>query len=166
MYHSTLQDSRGNFSDWPSEKARWGSRDDYLGRSPGSNSGRDGFSDCSIFKKSTSSGSMGLSLSDFLEERTPRNTQEMPRSRSHRNRSTRIEIVDDRFRDDGSVRRYERNSLKESGSMSRSPSSLRNTASLPIIHPVDMILGENAPELRIGADDPKAAEGSAGGQVS
>ncbi|KAH6835875.1 hypothetical protein C2S53_012557 [Perilla frutescens var. hirtella] len=139
-----------NFCEWPSEKPRWGRRDDYLGRSAverGSNSGMDDLYDHSLFEKSSSSkGGKGLNLKDFLEERIPRNIQEMPRSTSHRSRPTRLEIVDDRFREDGSVKRYERNSVREPGYGSRSPGALRIAAAPP------------------GADDQKAAEGSARGQ--
>lgn len=159
-------DSRKNFCEWPSERSRWGRRDDFLGRSAverGSNSGREDLYDHSLFEKSSSAkGGKGLNLKDFLEERVPRNIQEMPRSSSNRSHPTRLEIVDDRFREDGSVKRYERNSVREPGYGSRSPVSLRSTASLPMIRPA------NVPEPRIeaspGADDQKAAEGSARGQ--
>lgn len=162
-----LQESKNTFCEWPSERSQWGRRDDFLGKSAAergsSYSGKDEFSyDRSLFEKSSSSkGGKVLNLKDFLEERTPRNTQEMPRSSSQRSRSARFEIVDDRFREDGSVRRYERNSYRETGSGGRSPSSLKSSSSLPIVRPLNVILGDKAPDLK--ADDD---EGSARSQVS
>lgn len=133
-----------------------------MARSPGSSSGRDEPYDHGLFERSSSG--KGLNLKDFLEERSPRsNHVAMPRSSSHRSRPTRFEIVDDRFREDGSVRRYERGT----GSGGRSPCSLRSPASLPTITPISAFLGDKAPELRVAeppaVDDHKA---SVGGQVS
>ncbi|KAG6391272.1 hypothetical protein SASPL_149025 [Salvia splendens] len=141
---------RNALCEWPSERSRWGRRDDYVGRSPGSSScGRDEFRDHSLFERSFSSG--GLNLKDFLEERSPINSHVMPRSISHRSRSTHFEIIDDRFRDDGGVKRYERNS----GSGGRSPCSIRSTSS---VSPVNSFLGGKSPDLRVVAlDDHKAS---------
>ncbi|XP_057799546.1 probable ADP-ribosylation factor GTPase-activating protein AGD9 isoform X2 [Salvia miltiorrhiza] len=133
----SLQESRGGFCEWPSEMSRWGRRDDYLGRSPPVERGH------SIFERSSSD--RGLNLKDFLEERSPRNNQVvMPRSSSHRARSTRFEIVDDRFREDGSVKRYERGS----GSGGRSPISLKSAASAFL---------EPPPRAAAAVDDHKAS---------
>ncbi|KAL1532472.1 hypothetical protein AAHA92_32478 [Salvia divinorum] len=143
-------ETRNTFLEWPSERFRLGRRDDYVGRSPGSSSsGRDEFRDHSLFERSTSTG--GLNLKDFLEERSPGNNQVMPRSSSHRSRSIHFEIIDDRFREDGSVKRYERNS----GSGGRSPCSIRSATSLS---PINTFLGGKSPDLRVAAlDDHKAS---------
>lgn len=137
-----------------------------------SNSGRDDIYDRSSFEKSSPcKRNQGLNLRDFLEERSPRYSQENGRSNSHRNRpTTSFEIVDDRFRDDGSVKHYERHSKKESRAGSRSPGSQNTATNLPAIRPVEVILGEKVPVLRIAgppkANDVNDAEGSAIGQVS
>lgn len=96
-----------------------------------------------------------MSLRDFLEERNPRNTEEMPRSRSQTHRSSRAEIIEDRFRE--SI-----NSVKESGAMTSPPTPLRNTTSLPVLRSINDIFEDGAPELRIG--DGRA--GSDGDRVS
>lgn len=167
----TMQESKSSYcgSPSPSMSPQWGRMDDFLGRSPVERGSKDHeFSyDRSLFEKSSSSkGGKGLNLKDFLEERTPRNNQEMPRSSSQRSRSARFEIVDDRFREDGSVRRYERSSFRDTGSGGRSPCySLRTASSLPIVRPpLNVLLGDKSPDLR--ADDHKDDEGSARSQVS
>ncbi|XP_022860817.1 probable ADP-ribosylation factor GTPase-activating protein AGD14 isoform X2 [Olea europaea var. sylvestris] len=97
----------------------------------------------------------------FMEQRSPRYNQENMRSGSHnRGRSsTRFEIVDDRYRDDGGVRRFDRYSSKESrtGKMSPNSQMIRETNS-PAIRPVKDILGEKVLPLRIG-EPPKANDG-------
>ncbi|KAI3468270.1 hypothetical protein Pfo_024933 [Paulownia fortunei] len=164
-------DSRNNsYEQRPFEKSNWGARDDFLERPSferTSNSGRDDFYERSSFEKSSPSiRNNRISFKDILEERSPRYIQENVRSSSYRHRPTRFEIVDDRFRDDGSVKHYDRHSNKESRAGSRSPGSQRSTArSLPAIRPVKDILGEKVPALTIGgppkANDGKDAEGSA-----
>ncbi|KAL0312026.1 UNVERIFIED_CONTAM: hypothetical protein Sradi_5601900 [Sesamum radiatum] len=108
-------------------------------------------------------------MKNIFEERSPRNKQENVRSSGPRSRSTRFEIVDDRFREEGGVKRYERHSRKDSGGGSRSPDSQRSRAtSLPEIRPVSDIFGEKPPPLTISgpprATNQKDAEGSARGQ--
>lgn len=164
----TLQESKNSYCGSPSMSPQWGRRDDFLGRSSVER-GSSFIYDRSLFEKSSSSkGGKGLNLKDFLEERTPRNSQEMPtlpRSSNQRSRSARFEIVDDRFREDGSVRRYERNSFRDTGSGGRSPSSsLKSASSLPIVRPLNVILGDKSLDLRV--DDHKDGEGSARSQVS
>ncbi|CAI9755641.1 unnamed protein product [Fraxinus pennsylvanica] len=100
-------------------------------------------------------------LRNFMEQRSPRYSQENMRSGSH-NRgcpSTRFEIVDDRYRDDGGVRHFDRYSSKESRArkMSSNSQRIRETNS-PAIRPVKDILGEKVLPLRIG-ERPKANDG-------
>ncbi|KAL2236975.1 UNVERIFIED_CONTAM: putative ADP-ribosylation factor GTPase-activating protein AGD14 [Sesamum indicum] len=156
-----------------SEKLSRGIRDNFFERSSferTSKSGRDEVHDHSSFEKSSpSKGNHELNIKDIFEERSPRHKQENMRSSGPKSRSTRFEIVDDRFREEGGVKRYERHSRKDSGGGSRSPGSQRSRAtSLPEIRPVSDIFGEKPPPLTIsgppGATNQKDAEGSARGQ--
>ncbi|KAL8537119.1 hypothetical protein ACS0TY_012339 [Phlomoides rotata] len=144
-------DSRRNSCDWPA-KSRWGRKDNFLGRSSFERAGNS-----DLLEKATPSSNKVLNLQDFLEVRSPRTPQENVRSNSLRSAPTRFEIVDDRFREDGRVKTYERQSRKESGGGSMSPRS--RTTSLPAICPVKAILGDKVPELRI--EGPPKAEGLA-----
>ncbi|KAL6524131.1 hypothetical protein OROMI_031226 [Orobanche minor] len=98
----------------------------------------------------------GITFRDIVEERrSPRNSQELAKSSSQRNRpatATRFEIVDDRFRDDGTVKRYDhRHSSRESRGGSRSPvSQTGGPTNLPSVRPIKEILGEKVPALKFG----------------
>ncbi|KAL3650855.1 hypothetical protein CASFOL_007258 [Castilleja foliolosa] len=91
-----------------------------------SSSSRDDPTDrCSFDQSSPFKRNGVITFRDILEERSPRSSHESANSSgSQRHRPVaRFEIVDDRFRDDGSVKRYDhRNSSSISGG-SRSPVS-------------------------------------------
>lgn len=141
------------------EKSSRGTRDGgFLERSSferASNSGSDEFNERSLSfdKYSPAKRNNGRSFKDLLEERSPHS------SRSSRP-TTRFEIVDDRFRDDGNVKHFERHLSRES-----------RGKSLPVIRPLKDIVGEKAPALKIDgpprANDWKKEDvASAKGQVS
>ncbi|KAL6985367.1 hypothetical protein U1Q18_018743 [Sarracenia purpurea var. burkii] len=111
----------------------------------------------------------------YIEERrNPRPKQDNARYSGHRNRPVHFEVVDDRFRDDGSGsgRRSEilKPSNEEFRAESRSPTSQkrREKTSPPVLRPVSDILGENALRLQVGesprANDRKDNESSGAGQ--
>ncbi|KAL0330297.1 UNVERIFIED_CONTAM: putative ADP-ribosylation factor GTPase-activating protein AGD14 [Sesamum radiatum] len=156
-----------------SEKLSRGIRENFFERSSferTSKNGRDEVHEhSSIEKSSPSKGNHELNIKDIFEERSPRNKQENMRSSGLKSCSTLFEIVDDRFREEGGVKRYERHSRKDSGGGSRSPGSERSRAtSLPEIRPVSDIFGEKPPPLTINgpprATNQKDAEGFARGQ--
>ncbi|KAL2544766.1 NSP (nuclear shuttle protein)-interacting GTPase [Forsythia ovata] len=122
--------------------------------------GNDFYEHQSFEKLSPSLRNNEKTLRFFMEQRSPLYTQENMRSGSRRGRSsTRFEIVDDRYRDDGGVRRFDRYSSKESraGKMSPDSQRIRETNS-PAIRQVKDILGEKVLPLRIGGS-PKANDG-------
>ncbi|KAK6162135.1 hypothetical protein DH2020_001976 [Rehmannia glutinosa] len=170
------EDSRSNSSERRSyEKSNWSTvRDDFLERPSSertSNSSRDDFSERTSFEKSSPfKRNGGITFRDILEERSPRYNQEFSKSSgSNRNLPARFEIVDDRFRDDGSVKHYDRYSNKEPRAGSRSPGSRRSApTSIPPIRSVKEVFGEKIPALKIGGppkiNNEKEAEGSATSQ--
>lgn len=137
------------------------------------NVGGDDFYEHKSFEKiSPSVRNNEKTLRFFMEQRSPRYTQGNKRSGSHRGRSsTCFEIVDDRYRDDGGVRRFDRYSGKESRDGKMSPDSQRiQETNSPEICPVKDILREKVLQLRIGepskANDGRDADGSARDRVS
>lgn len=137
------------------------------------NVGGDDFYECQSFEKiSPSVRNNEKTLRFFMGQRSPRYTQGNKRSGSHRGRSsTCFEIVDDRYRDDGGVRRFDRYSGQESRDGKMSPDSQRiREKNSPEIRPVKDILCEKVLHLRIGeptkANDGRDADGSARDRVS
>ncbi|CAN8327037.1 unnamed protein product [Cochlearia groenlandica] len=61
----------------------------------------------------------------------------------------RFEIVDDRFRDDGSVKRYDARREPRGNSKSLDLSNNNDSPRFPIVRHASEILGENAPPLRV-----------------
>ncbi|GFQ08503.1 probable ADP-ribosylation factor GTPase-activating protein agd14 [Phtheirospermum japonicum] len=91
-----------------------------------SNSSRDDLTDrCSFDQSSPFKRNGVITFRDILEERSPRSSHESAKSSgSQRHRpTTRFEIVDDRFRDDGSVKRYDHRYSSSRSGGSRSPVS-------------------------------------------
>lgn len=73
-----------------------------------------------------------------------------PRSRGLPKSPIRFEIVDDRFRDDGSVKRYDaRNKESRGSSKSLDLTSNKDMPSFPIVRHTSELLGDNAPPLRV-----------------
>ncbi|KAL6957037.1 hypothetical protein U1Q18_047378 [Sarracenia purpurea var. burkii] len=112
----------------------------------------------------------------YIEERrNPRPKQDNARYSGHRNHPVHFEVVDDRFRDDGSGSgtrsEIDKPSNEEFRGESRSPTSQKRREKLspPVLRPVSDILGENAPHLQVGesprANDRKDNESSGAGQV-
>ncbi|KAK6119459.1 hypothetical protein DH2020_046796 [Rehmannia glutinosa] len=93
--------------------------DDFLERPSSertSNKEEDDFSERTSFEKSSPfKRNGGITFRDILEERSPRYNQEFSKSSGKAIEIVcfRFEIVDDRFRDDGSVKHYDRYSNKE-----------------------------------------------------
>lgn len=180
-----LQDSRNDYN----EASDRGGRNDFLRRlsfdrtSTGSREGepnpmvRDNEWDFRNIFEGRSQGRTPRSSYEYSRSssnielrsqgRSPRNTLEYSRSGSNRSRSTvHFEIVDDRYRDDGSVKRYERQPSRELRSGSNSPVSSRRgstEANLLAICPVKDTFGEKPPEPKVG-EHPKANKSR--GQVS
>ncbi|KAK9273024.1 hypothetical protein L1049_017831 [Liquidambar formosana] len=100
----------------------------------------------------------------YDERRSPRYAQDNSRYGGYRRSPARLEVIDDRFRDDGfgSGRRtaIHRFSSGESKLGIRSPDCQKNMDRFrsPVVRPVRDILGENVPPLLVG-DPPKANEG-------
>ncbi|KAL6501943.1 hypothetical protein OROGR_027076 [Orobanche gracilis] len=165
-YFERRSNDKNNFFESPLPERRSNNREiDLIGRSS--------FEQSSPFKRNGG----GLTFRDIVEERkSPRNSQELSKSNSQRNRpatATRFEIVDDRFRDDGSVKRYDhRHSSRESRGGSRSPDSqTAGPTNLPSVRPIKEILGEKVPALKFGGppkfneqEEDAVSEGSATGQ--
>lgn len=100
----------------------------------------------------------------YDERRSPRFAQENSRYGALKRNPVRIEVVDDRFRDDG-FRNGKRSdgqrfSSEESMRGSRSPACQKNVnrSCSPVVRPVRDILGENVPRIHVG-NLPKANEG-------
>ncbi|XP_060211239.1 probable ADP-ribosylation factor GTPase-activating protein AGD14 isoform X2 [Lycium barbarum] len=95
------------------------------------------------------------SYSNIEDRRSPRNYNQGKRSSRERSLPTRFEIVDDRFRDEGTgdVKRYQYHifSKSESRRTSSSPSS-------PKIHSIKDILGDKVIPLEVG-ESPKQSGG-------
>ncbi|XP_073275525.1 uncharacterized protein [Primulina huaijiensis] len=138
-----------------SEKSSWGGKDYNLERrsfEKGGKSGGDGSYEHYATEKSCPAPRFdGKNFKDTEERSRPRYVQENVRPGGQRSRSTRFEIVDDRFRDDGNVKLYDRYGQRESRGESSSPSSRkRGEISVPEIRPVKDILGDKVPPLTIG----------------
>ncbi|XP_073129545.1 uncharacterized protein [Henckelia pumila] len=119
----------------------------------GKSGGDDSYERCSSEKSPRFDGK---SFKDMEERNRPRYVQENVRPGGQRNRSTRFEIVDDRFRDDGNVKHYDRYGQRESRGESSSPISRKSREmSFPEIRPVRDILGDKVPPLTI-CDPPNA----------
>lgn len=73
-----------------------------------------------------------------------------PRSRGLPKSPIRFEIVDDRFRDDGSVKRYDTRKESRGSSKSLDLSNNKDMPSFPIVRHTSELLGDNAPHLRVG----------------
>lgn len=100
----------------------------------------------------------GRGFGNILEERrSPRYVQENKRSSSQKNRPTRFEIVDDRFREDGRTKVFDRySSSKESRPGSRSPGSQSTGKAklLAIMPPVTDTSGNTGPVVKV-AEPPR-----------
>lgn len=117
----------------------------------GKSGGDDSYERCSSEKSCPVPRFYGKIFKGTEERSRPRYVQENVRPGGQRSRSTRFEIVDDRFRDDGNVKRYDRYGNRESRRQSSSPSSRRSRKiSFPEIRPVKDILGDEVPPLMIG----------------
>lgn len=94
------------------------------------------------------------SYSNIEDRRSPRNYNHGARSSRERSLSTRFEIVDDRFRDDGTsdVKRYQYHVFSKSERRSNSPSS-------PKIHSIKDILGDKVISLEVGESPKQNADG-------
>ncbi|KAL3844134.1 hypothetical protein ACJIZ3_001537 [Penstemon smallii] len=142
------------------DTSSFGARDEFKERrsfGKASNSGRDEYELRTFDQSSPSKRNDERNLKNIFEQRSPRHIQENVRPANHRSRPTRFEIVDDRFREDGSVKHYDRHlQSKESKSGSRSPGSQGSgKTSLPAIQPIQNIIGDKVPPLSIG-EPPKA----------
>ncbi|XP_023635321.1 probable ADP-ribosylation factor GTPase-activating protein AGD14 isoform X1 [Capsella rubella] len=72
-----------------------------------------------------------------------------PRSRGLPKSPIRFEIVDDRFRDDGSVKRYDARKESRGSSKSLDLSSNKDMPRFPIVRHTSELLGDSAPRLRV-----------------
>ncbi|XP_010436288.1 PREDICTED: probable ADP-ribosylation factor GTPase-activating protein AGD14 [Camelina sativa] len=73
-----------------------------------------------------------------------------PRSRGLPKSPIRFEIVDDRFRDDGSVKRYDARKDSRGSSKSLDLFNNKDMPRFPIVRHTSELLGDNAPQLRVG----------------
>lgn len=73
-----------------------------------------------------------------------------PKSRGLPKSPIRFEIVDDRFRDDGGIKRYDGRRESRGSSKSLDLSNNKDTPSFPIVRHASELLGDNAPRLRVG----------------
>ncbi|XP_075102625.1 uncharacterized protein LOC107827099 isoform X2 [Nicotiana tabacum] len=134
-------------------------KDDYKERYIAGDADRCSFENFSPRKRSDDLNIRSYSME---ERRSPRNYNQVGK-RSSRERSlpTRFEIVDDRFRDEGSgdVKRYQYHifSKSESRRRSRSPVSLNTeeVSSPPRIRSINEILGDKVIALKVG-ESPKS----------
>lgn len=101
------------------------------------------------------------SYSNIEDRRSPRNYNQGARSNRERSLSSRFEIVDDRFRDDGTsdVKRYQYHIFSKSERRSDSP------ASSPKIHSIKDILGDKVIPLEVG-ESPKQSAGGVTREIS
>ncbi|XP_024005703.1 uncharacterized protein LOC18029661 [Eutrema salsugineum] len=76
-------------------------------------------------------------------------THNNPKSRGLPKSPVRFEIVDDRFRDDGSVKRYDARRESRGSSKSLDLSNNKDTSSFPIVRHASELLDENAPHLHV-----------------
>lgn len=135
-------------------------KDDYKERYIAGDADRCSFENFSPRKRSDDLNIRSYSME---ERRSPRNYNQVGK-RSSRERSlpTRFEIVDDRFRDEGSgdVKRYQYHifSKSESRRRSRSPVSLNTeeVSSPPRIRSINEILGDKVIALKVG-ESPKSS---------
>ncbi|XAR70911.1 hypothetical protein NMG60_11027953 [Bertholletia excelsa] len=113
----------------------------------------DSYKQCSLERSSTGSRSFDRGSKYYVDERNPHRPSSA-RAYCQRRTSIYFEVVDDRFRDDeiGSARRHSH----ESTSGIRSPKSQksRGDTTLPVVHHVRDILGENVLHLQVG-ESPK-----------
>ncbi|KAL1210315.1 putative ADP-ribosylation factor GTPase-activating protein AGD14 [Cardamine amara subsp. amara] len=86
----------------------------------------------------------------FDEKKHNQHVMHNPRSRGLPKSPIRFEIVDDRFRDDGSVKRYDARKEPRGSSKSLDLSSNKDIPSFPIVCHTSELLGNNAPPLRVG----------------
>ncbi|KAG8375525.1 hypothetical protein BUALT_Bualt10G0108800 [Buddleja alternifolia] len=146
------------------EKSSWAARGGFLTRRSLERTRDDSYERSSFEKSSPSKTNNDRNFRNMMEERSPRSV-------TNRSVPTRFEIVDDRFRDDGSVKHYDRCSIRDSRGGTGSPESQgSNTKSFQEIRPVKDIFGDKFPPLKIGeppnGNDDKDDEGSTRGQPS
>ncbi|KAF8088169.1 hypothetical protein N665_0550s0025 [Sinapis alba] len=112
----------------------------------------------SIDKPETERASAGgksgnKSLKYYFEDKEPKQQQQHvthnPKSRGLPKSPIRFEIVDDRYRDDGSVKRYDARREPRGSSKSLDLSNNKETSSLPIVRHASELIGENHPHLRV-----------------
>ncbi|KZV31640.1 hypothetical protein F511_00444 [Dorcoceras hygrometricum] len=140
-----------------SEKSSLGGKDFNLERGSFEKCGKSG-NDDSHEGSSSVPRLDGKSFKDTVERSHSRYGQENIRPGGQRSRS-RFEIVDDRFRDDGIVKHYDRYSHREARGNCISPSSMKHgEMSFPEIRPLKDILGDKVPPLTI--DEPPDASAS------
>ncbi|KAM3378819.1 putative ADP-ribosylation factor GTPase-activating protein AGD14 [Capsicum galapagoense] len=126
-------------------------KDDYY--SPGARDA-DGWSSETYSPRRRSDDINVRSYSNIEDRRSPHNNNQGNRSSRARSRPTRFEIVDDRFRDDGTsdVKRYQYHIFSKSERRSNSPSS-------PKIQSIKDILGEKVVPLEVGESPKQSAAG-------
>lgn len=105
-----------------------------------------------IERNSAIGGSGSESLKFYFDDKKHKQQHVMhnPRSRGLPKSPIRFEIVDDRFRDDGSVKRYDARKESRASSKSLDLSSNKDMSSFPIVRHTSELLGDNAPPLRVG----------------
>ncbi|XP_056852610.1 uncharacterized protein LOC130501807 isoform X2 [Raphanus sativus] len=110
----------------------------------------------SIDKSETGGKSGNKSLKFYFEDKEPKQQQQQPQHVTHNPKSRglpkspiRFEIVDDRYRDDGSVKRYDARREPRGSSKSLDLSNNKETFGLPIVRHASELIGENHPRLRV-----------------
>ncbi|CAH8378024.1 unnamed protein product [Eruca vesicaria subsp. sativa] len=94
------------------------------------------------------------SLKFYFEDMEPKQQQQQhvtlnPKSRGLPKSPIRFEIVDDRYRDDGSVKRYDARREPRGSSKSLDLSNNKETSGLPIVRHASELIGENHPRLQV-----------------
>ena len=106
----------------------------------------------SVDKPEIKSGNRSLKY--YFEDKEPKQQQQQlvthnPKSRGLPKSPIRFEIVDDRYRDDGSVKRYDARREPRGSSKSLDLSNNKETSGLPIVRHASELIGENHPRLRV-----------------
>ena len=105
-------------------------------------------------ERASAGGKSGTkSLKFYFEDMEPKQQQQHvtqnPKSRGLPKSPVRFEIVDDRYRDDGSVKRYDARREPRGSSKSLDLSNNKETSGLPIVRHASELIGENHPRLRV-----------------
>ncbi|VVB10650.1 unnamed protein product [Arabis nemorensis] len=107
--------------------------------------------DKSAVERPSGVGSGNETLKFYFEDKKHNQQHVMhnPKSRGLPKSPIRFEIVDDRFRDDGGVKRYDARRESRGSSKSLDLSNNKDTPSFPIVRHASEVLGDNAPRLRV-----------------